>query len=149
MLTELGSGDARGEVLRSKNYSIALNEFVFAPDEEIFMVATATSLPSPGQARSTQAYYADGTEYHATGGQALIRRIQAVPMRVMFEESNDPNVEVKALSFDEIHRVVHYMKDEMHDRVAAKQARSWVKSPYSCDDHQFRGNSPRTSLWRG
>ena len=48
VLTGLGSGDARGVVLRSKIDSIPLNEFVFSPDEEIFMDATGTSLPSPG-----------------------------------------------------------------------------------------------------
>ena len=57
-----------------------------------------------------------------------------MPMRVMFEENNDPKVEVKTLSFDEIDRVVHYMKDAMHDRVAVKQARSRVKSPHWWDD---------------
>ena len=105
VLTGLGSGDARGEVLRSKIYSIALNEFVFAPDEEIFMDTMGTSLPSPGQAWSTHAYYVDGAQCHPTGDEALIRRIQAVPMRVMFEESNDPKVEVKTLSFDKMDRV--------------------------------------------
>ena len=50
VLTGLTSGDARGKVLRSKIDSIALNEFVLAPDEEIFLAATRTSLslPSPG-----------------------------------------------------------------------------------------------------
>ena len=57
-----------------------------------------------------------------------------MPMRVMFEGSNDPGVEVKTLSFDEIDGVVHYMKDGMHDRVVAKQARSRVKSPHWWDD---------------
>ena len=58
-------------------------------------------------------------------------------MRVLFEESNDPKVEVKTLSFDEIDRVVHYMNDGMHDRVAAKQARSRVKSPHWWDDQNL------------
>ena len=107
--TGLGSGDARGEVLRSKIDFITLNEFVFLPHEEIFMDATATSLPSPGQAWSTRAYFVDGAQCHPTGDEALIRRIQAVPMRVMFEDSKDPKVEVKTLSFDEIDRVVYYM----------------------------------------
>ena len=39
-----------------------------------------------------------------------------MPMRVMFEESNGPKVEVKTLSLDEIDRVVHYMKDGMGGR---------------------------------
>ena len=50
VFTRLSSGDAGGEVLVLKIDSIALNEFVFAPDEEIYMDATGTSLPSPGQA---------------------------------------------------------------------------------------------------
>ena len=137
VLTGLGSGDAPGEVLRFKIDSIALNEFVFAPDEEIFMDATGTSLPSPGRAWSTHAYYVNGAHCHPTGDEALIRRIQAVPMRVMFKESNDPKVEVKTLSFNEIDPVVYYMKDGMHDRVAAKQARSRVKSPHWWDDQNL------------
>ena len=60
-----------------------------------------------------------------------------MPMRVMFQESNDPKVEVKTLSFGGIDRVVHYMKDGMHDRVAAKQARSRVKSPHWWDDQNL------------
>ena len=60
-----------------------------------------------------------------------------MPMRVMLEESKDPKVEVKTLTFDEVDRVVHYMKDGMHDRVAAKQARSRVKSPHWWDDQNL------------
>ena len=52
----------------------------------------------------------------------------------MFEVSNDPN---KTLSFDDIDRVVHYMKDGMHYRGAAKEARSRVKSPHWWDDQNF------------
>ena len=80
------------------------------------MDAMGTSLPSPRQPWSTHAYYVDGAQCHPTGDEASIRRIQAVPMRVILEESNDPKVEVKTFSFDEIDRVVHYMKDGMHDR---------------------------------
>ena len=60
-----------------------------------------------------------------------------MPMRVMFEEGNDPKVEVKTLSFDEVDRAVHCMKDGMHDRVAAKQARGRVKSPHWWDDQNL------------
>ena len=98
----------------------------------------ALCIPSiPGVLGGTHAYYVDGAQCHPTGNEALIRRIQAVPMRVMFGESNDPKVEVKTLSFDEIDRVVHCMKDKMHDWVAAKQARSWVKSPHWWDDQNL------------
>ena len=134
VLTGLGSGDAHGEVLRSKINSIALNEFVFLPDEEIFMDAMGNSLPSRGQAWSTRAHYVDGARSHPTRDEALIRRIRAVPIRVMFEESKDLKVEVQTLSFDEIDRAVHYMNDGMCDHVAAKQARAWVKSAHWWDD---------------
>ena len=60
-----------------------------------------------------------------------------MPMRVMFEESKYPKVEVKTLSFDEINRVVHYMKDAMHDRVAAKQPSSRVQSPHWWDNQNL------------
>ena len=45
VLTGLGSGDTHGEVLSSKIDFIALNEFLFAPDEERLMHPTGTSLP--------------------------------------------------------------------------------------------------------
>ena len=101
------------------------------------MDATGISLPSAEQAWSTEAYYVDGAQCQFTDDEALIRRKQAVPMGVMFEESNDPEVEVKTWSFDEIDRVVHYSNDGMHDRVAAKQARSRVKSPHWLDDQSL------------
>ena len=58
-------------------------------------------------------------------------------MSVMFEESNNPEVEIKTLAFDEIDRVIHYMKDGMPDGVTAKQARSRVKSPHWWDDQKL------------
>ena len=106
VLTTLRPGDAHGEDLRSKINCIALNEFVFAPREKIFMDATRVSLPSPGQAWSTGVYHVDGAQSHPTGDEALIRSIQDVPMRVMFEDSNHPRAEVTTLLFDEIDRVV-------------------------------------------
>ena len=66
-----------------------------------------------------------------------IRSIQAVPMRVMMEQSNDLKVEVQTLSFDVIDGVVHYMKDAMPDRLAAKQARSRLRSLHWWDDQSF------------
>ena len=57
-----------------------------------------------------------------------------MPMGVMFEVIKHPKLEVKILLFDEIDRVVHYMKHWMHDRVAAKLARSRVTSPHWWND---------------
>ena len=61
---------ARSKALRSKLDSIALNEFVVSPDEQIFMDATGISLPSPEQAWSTHAYYEDCAQSHPTGDEA-------------------------------------------------------------------------------
>ena len=101
------------------------------------MNATAITLPSPKQAWSAHAYYVYCAQGHPTGDEALVRRIQAVPMRVMSEESNAPKVEVKTLSLHGLHRLFHYMKDGMHDRVAAKLARSRVKFPHWWDDRNL------------
>ena len=70
MLHGLGSGDAHGEVLRSKILSIALNEFLLAQDEAIFIDTTGTSFPSPGQAWSTWTYFVNGAKSHTTGDEA-------------------------------------------------------------------------------
>ena len=137
VLTGLGLEDAHGEVLRSKIHSIVLNQFVFAPDEEIFMDAMGSPLPYPGQAWSSRAYYVDGAHKHPTGDEALIRRLQAVLVRVMFKENNDPKVEGNTLSFDEIDQVVPYIKDGMHDGEAAKQRRAWAKSPHWSDNQNL------------
>ena len=53
-----------------------------------------------------------------------------MPMRVMFEESKDPKVEVGTLLFHEIDSLGDHMKYGMHKRVAAKQARSHIKCPH-------------------
>ena len=103
--------------------SIALNEFVFAPDDQIFMDATGTCLPSLGPAWSTSAYYVDSAQRHPTGDEALIRRVQAIPMKVKFEDSKDPKAEVKTLSFDDIDFVVHYTKDGVHDPPRSQRAK--------------------------
>ena len=106
VLTQPSSEDAHGNILRSNIDSIALNELVFAPYEEMFMDDMGSPLWSPGRAYSTLAYYVDGTKSHPCGDEALIQRIQGLPMRVMFELSNDCKVEVNTLSLDEMGLVV-------------------------------------------
>ena len=101
------------------------------------MDATGIPLPSPRQAWSTRTYHVDGGRRHPTGDEASIRRIQAVPMRVMLEQSEESKVKVKTLSFDENDCVVHYMKYGMHNFLAVKLARSRVKSPHLWDDRNL------------
>ena len=46
-------------------------------------------------------------------------------------------LEPPKLLFEVIDSVVHYMKDGMHGRVAAKQAKSRVKSRHWWDNHNL------------
>ena len=71
------------------------------------------------------------------GNEAFIRRVEAVPMRVMFEpkEGTDQPLDgVDVLSHAEIDHVVNYMRMGMHHRVAAKKRRAMVTSPHWWDD---------------
>ena len=91
----------------------------------------------PGQAWGTKAFLVDGAQAQPTGDEALIRRVEAVPMRVMFEpkEGTDQPIDgIDVLSYAEIDDVVNYMRIKMHDRVAAKKRRAMVTSPHSWDD---------------
>ena len=79
----------------------------------------------------------DGAQAQPTGDEAFIRRVDAVPMRVMFEpkeETDQPMDGIDVLSYAEIDHVVNYMRMGMHDRVAAKKRRAMVTSPHWWDD---------------
>ena len=78
-----------------------------------------------------------GEQAQPTDDEAFIRRVEAVPMRVMFEpkEGTDQPVDgIDVLSHAEIHHVLNYMRMGMHDRVAAKKGRAMVTSPHWWDD---------------
>ena len=66
--------------------SITLNEMHFGLRGQLFIDAKGIQMPTPGQACSTKAFLVDGSQCQPTGDEALIRRIKAVPMRVMFEK---------------------------------------------------------------
>ena len=51
-----------------------------------------------------------------------------MPIRVMFEDSKDPNSRVKTSWIYEIDRAVHYMNFGMHDCLAARETRGRVNS---------------------
>ena len=79
----------------------------------------------------------DGAQAQPTGDEAFIRRVEAVPMRVMFEpkEGTDQPIDgIDVLSHSEIDHVVNYMRMGIHDRVAAKKGRDMVTSPHWWDD---------------
>ena len=94
-------------------------------------------MPSPGQAWGTKAFLMDGVQAEPTGDEAFIRRVEAVPMRVMFEpnEGTDQPMDGNdVLSHAKIDHVVNYMRMGMHDRMAVKKRRDMVTSLHWWDD---------------
>ena len=85
VITGIGSTPCPLEGLKSTLDSITLNEMLFGLEEELFIGAKGLSMPSPGQAWGTKALLVDGAQAQPTGDETFIRRVQTVPMRVMFE----------------------------------------------------------------
>ena len=93
----------------------------------------------PGSSVAYQGFrgLVDGAQAQPTDDEAFIRRVEAVPMRVMFEPkegTDQPKDGIDVLSHAEIDHVVNYMRMGMHDRVAAKKRRDMVTSPHWWDD---------------
>ena len=137
VITGIGSTPCPLEDLKSTLDSIALNEMSFGPEEELFIDAKGLSVPSLSQARGTEAFLVDGAHAQPTGGEAFIRRVEAVPMRVMFEPqegTDQPMDGIDVPSHAEIDHVFNYMRMGMHEHVAAKKGRAIVTSPHWLDD---------------
>ena len=137
VIAAIGSTPCPLEGLKSTLDSITLNKMSFRPEEELFIDAKGLSMPSPGQARGTKAFLVDGAQAQPTGDEAFIRRVEAVPMRVMFEPkegTDQPMDGIDVLSHAEIDHVVNYMRMGMHDCVAPKRGRAMVTSPHWWDD---------------
>ena len=137
VITGIGSTPCPLEGLKSTLNSITLNEMSFGPEEGLFIDAKGVSMPSPGQAWGTKAFLVDGAQAQPPGDEAFIRRVEAVPMRVMFEPKegmDQPMDGTDVLSHAEIDHVVNYMRMGMHDHVAAKKRRTNVTSPHRWDD---------------
>ena len=69
-------------------------------------------MPSLGQACGTKAFLVDGVQAQPTGDEAFIRRVEAVPMRVMFEpkEGADQPVDgIDVLFHSKIDDVLNYI----------------------------------------
>ena len=133
VITGIGSTPCLLEGLKSTLDSITLNEMSFGPEEELFIDAKGLSMPSPGEAWGTKAFLLDGAQAQPTGDEAFIRRVEALPMRVMFEPkegTDQPMDGIGVLSHAEINHLVNYMRMGMHDRVATKKGRAMVSSPH-------------------
>ena len=140
VITGIGSTPCQLEGLKSTLDSITLNWMSFGQDEELFIDAKDVSLPSQGQAWGTKAFLVDGAQAQPTADEAFIRRVEAVPMKVMFEpkEGTDQPIDgIDVLSQAEMDPVVNYMRMGMHDRVAAKKRRAMVTSPHWWDDKRL------------
>ena len=137
VITGIGSTPCPLEDLKSTLDSITLKEMSFGREEELFIEAKGLSMLSPGQVWGTKAFLVDGAQAQPTGDEAFIRRVEAVPMRVMFEpkEGTDQRMDgIDVLSHAEIDHVVNHMRMGMHDRMAAKKGRAMVTSPHWWDD---------------
>ena len=137
VITCIGSTPCPLEGLKSTPDSITPNEMSFGPEEVLFIDAKGLSMPSPGQAWGTKAFLVDGAQAQPTGDEAFIRRVEAVPMRVMFEHkegTDQPMDGIDVLSHAETNHVVNYMRMGMHERVAARKRWAMVTSPHWWDD---------------
>ena len=130
----IGSSPCLLEDLQSTLDSITLKEMQFGPEEQLFINAKGMLMPALGQACSNKAFLFDGSQCQPSGNEAFILRVEAVPMRVLFEETNDPTESVDVLSHSEIDQVVAYMWIGMHDLVAARRERAQAKAPHWWDD---------------
>ena len=137
VVTGIRSSPCPVEDLKPTLDSITVSEMQFGPGEQLFIDAKGIPMPALGQAWSTKAFLVDGSQCQSTGDEVFIRRVEAVPMRVMFEEKSDPTESVDVLSHSEIDRVVAYMRMGMHDRVAARKERAQAKSPDWWDDREL------------
>ena len=137
VITSIGSTPSALEGLKSTLDSITLNEMSFKPEEELFIDVKGLSMPSPGQAWGTKASLVDGAQAQPTGDEVFIRRVEAVPVRAMFEPkegTDQPMDGIDVLSHAKIDHVVNYMRMGIHDHLAAKKGRAMVSSPHWGDD---------------
>ena len=137
VVTGIGSSPCPLEDLKLTLDSITLNEMQFGPEGQLFINAKGIPRPARGQAWSTKAFLVDGSQWQPTADEAFIRRVEAVPMMVMFEEKSDPTETVDVLPHSEINRVFAYMRMGMHDRVAAREERVQAKSLHWWDDREL------------
>ena len=102
VVTDIGSSPCPLENLKPTLDFIIINEMHFGPEEQLFIDTKGLPMPAPGQAWSTKALLVDGSQCQPTSDEVFIRRVEAVPMRVMFEEKSDPTESVDVLCHSEI-----------------------------------------------
>ena len=84
--TGIGSDPCPLKGLKSTLDSVTLNEMSFGPEEELFIDAKGLSMPFRVKRWVPRlSCLVDGAQAQPTGDVAFIRRVEAVPMRAMFE----------------------------------------------------------------
>ena len=153
VITGIGSTPCPLEGLKSTLDSITLNEMSFGPEEELFIDAKGVSMPSPGQAWGTKAFLVDGAQAQPTGDEAFVRRVEVVPMKVMFEpkEGTDQPIDgIDVLSHAEIDDVVNYMRWGCTTVWQPRRGGPWshlrIGGMTRC---WLPASTRRTSSWRG
>ena len=140
VVTGRGSSPCLLVDLKPTLHSMTLNDMRFGPEEQLFIDAKGIPMPAPRQAWSTKAFLDDGSQCQPTGEEAFVRRVEAVQMRIMFEEKSDTMESVDAVSNSRIQRVLTYIGMGMHDQVAARKKRAKGKSPHRWDDRELVGD---------
>ena len=119
VITGIGSTPCPLEGLKSTLDSITLNEMSFRPSEELYIDAKGLSMPPQGQACATKAFLVDEAQAQPTGDEAFIRRVEAVPMRVMFEPkegTDQPMDGIDVLSHAKINHIT--LPSKLEERLA-------------------------------
>ena len=112
VITGIQSSPCPLEGLEPTLDSITLNDMSFFPEEQFFIDAKGLSMPSPGHSWGTKAFLVDGAQVQPTGDEAFVRRVEAVPMWVMFEPkcgTDQPIEGIDVLFHAEIDNVVNFM----------------------------------------
>ena len=112
-LTGVASSPCPLEDLKPTFDSVTLIKMQFGPEEELFIDAKGNPTPAPRQAWTTKALLVDGSQCQPTGDETFIRRVEALPMTVMFVQKSDSTEGVDLVSHSA------YMRMPIHDRVAA------------------------------
>ena len=110
VITGMGSSPCPLEGLERTLHSITLKEMSFSPEEQLFIEAKGLCMPSPGQAWGTKAFLVDGAQAQSRGDEAFVRRVEAVPMRVMLEPKCGTDQPIDGI--DQTEQVLHHALED-------------------------------------
>ena len=124
VVTGIGSNPWPLEPVNPTLDSITLNNMLLRPEEQLFIDVRGIRKHAPGQVPRP---VFDGSQRQSTTDEAFVARVQALPMRIIFEEKSDPMESVDVLAHSEINRVIAYIRMGMHGRDAACKEQTQAK----------------------